>query len=182
MAIEIAAGADGNTWFSDDGTISEIGRIGGGAQAASVRAPSVTGSGQQGTQQVCQGDQWSPWDGMLPSASTYSFDGFQWLRDGGVISGATSQSYTPLAADIAQQLSCTVTVTYALLQTTTSATSAAVTVTPQASDPTGATGATGASGPAGATGAPGKTAASGAQGVPGSPRARTATARPAPDS
>jgi hypothetical protein len=116
IPIGIAAGADGNMWFTDQGTTAEIGRIGLGVQAASVHAPSVTGSGQQGTQQVCQGDQWSPWDGILPSASTYSFDGFQWLRDGGVIAGATSQSYTPLAADVAQQLSCTVTVTYALLQ------------------------------------------------------------------
>jgi hypothetical protein len=58
----------------------------------------------------------------------------------------------PVAGDVGHQLTCTVTVTYALLRTTTSATSAAVTVIPQASGPAGATGQNGPGGPSGATG------------------------------
>ena len=113
----ITAGPDGNLWFTEGGA-SKIGLLGAGAQAASIAAPSRNRSGQQGTQQVCQGDRWSDWAGQQPSVSEYSFDGFQWLRDGSAITGATSQSYTPVAADVGHQLSCTVTVTYALLQTT----------------------------------------------------------------
>ncbi|MGB0091891.1 MAG: hypothetical protein WBP81_05095, partial [Solirubrobacteraceae bacterium] len=62
----IAAGADGNVWFTETNG-DKIGLVGAGAAAASVRAPSVTGSGQQGTQQVCQGDEWAQWAGEPPS-------------------------------------------------------------------------------------------------------------------
>jgi streptogramin lyase len=132
----IAPGADGNLWFDDPDTHRAIGRFGAGAPAASVRAPSVTGSGQQGTQQVCQGAQWSTWAGQLPSVSAFSFDGYQWLRDASAIAGQTAQSYTPPAGDVGHALSCTVTVTYPLLEVTTAATSAAVTVTAPAATTT----------------------------------------------
>jgi hypothetical protein len=156
----IAAGPDGNLWFTENNA-NRIGRIGADAPPASVRAPSVTGSGEQNTQQVCQGDQWSPWDALLPSASTSSFegfpvsnrtDGFEWSRNGSAIAGATTQSYTPVTADVGQQLSCTVTVTYPLLDVTASATSAAVTVIPQNSGPAGTNGTPGPQGSAGAAG------------------------------
>ena len=62
----IAAGADGNLWFTENSG-NKVGLVGAGAAAASVRAPSVTGSGQQGTQQVCQGDEWAQWAGEPPS-------------------------------------------------------------------------------------------------------------------
>ena len=52
----------------------------------------------------------------------------QWLLNGTAIAGATGQSYTPVAADVGKQLSCTVTATYPLLHVTVSATSAAVEV------------------------------------------------------
>ena len=71
---------------------------------------------------------WSTWAGEQPSRSAYAFDGYQWLLDGAAIAGATGQSYTPTVANIGHQLSCKVTVTYALVGTTASATSAAVTV------------------------------------------------------
>src|SRR5207248_2546691 len=109
--VGIAAGPDGNLWFTED-TTSKIGLVGAGVPAPSVRAPSVTGSGEQGTQQVCQGDQWAQWAGQPPSYSAFSFDGYQWLRDGAPIAGQTSQSYTPVAGDVGHQLSCTITVTY----------------------------------------------------------------------
>jgi hypothetical protein len=118
-------------WFTDEGTTPAIGRIGAGAPAASIAAPSVTGSGQQGTQQACQGDRWSDWAGQQPLLTTIpGYPAYQWSRDGTTIAGANSQSYTPVAADVGHSLRCTVTVTYALLGTTETATSAAVTVDP----------------------------------------------------
>jgi len=68
----IAPGPDGNMWFTDDGTVKAIGQIGAGVPAASVVAPSVTGSGQDGTQQVCQGDRWADWAGQQPLPSAIS--------------------------------------------------------------------------------------------------------------
>jgi streptogramin lyase len=149
--LGIAAGADGNLWFTENSG-NKVGLVGAGAAAASVRAPSVTGSGQQGTQQVCQGDEWAQWAGEPPSFSAVAFDGYQWLRDGRPIAGQTSQAYTPSTGDVGQQLSCTVTVTYPLLNVTVSATSTAVTVIPQASGPQGQTGLQGLTGRQGPTG------------------------------
>src|SRR4029079_7898673 len=51
----IWSGPDGNVWFTDQGTTRAIGRIGVGAPAASVAAPTVTGSLQHGTPQSCAG-------------------------------------------------------------------------------------------------------------------------------
>jgi hypothetical protein len=138
-----------------------------GAPAASARAPSVTGSGQQGTQQVCQGDQWAVWAGQAPSYTAFSFDGYQWLRDGTAIAGQASQTYTPSTGDVGHQLACTVTVTYPLLDVTASATSTPLTVIAQASGPPGPAGATGATGATGSPGAAGPTGATGKQGPAG---------------
>ena len=61
-------------------------------------------------------------------ALAFGFDGYQWRLDGNPIAGATGPSYTPTAADVGHQLSCTVTGTYPLLVVTVSSTSAARTV------------------------------------------------------
>jgi len=124
----IWSGSDGNVWFTDQGTIRAIGRIGVGATAASVAAPAVTGSGGVNVPQTCGGDVWSTWAGQQPSHSAYGFDGYQWRLDGSPIAGQTGSSYTPTSADAGHQLSCTVTVTYPLLVVTVSATSATVLV------------------------------------------------------
>jgi streptogramin lyase len=88
--LGIAAGADGKVWFTENSG-KKVGLVGAGAAAASVRAPRVTGSGRQGTQQVCQGDEWAQWAGEPPSYSAVAFDGYQWLRDGRPIAGQTGQ-------------------------------------------------------------------------------------------
>ncbi len=151
----IAPGRDGAIWFGDDGTTIAMGRIDTGEPAASLSPPSVTGSAQEGTQQVCQGDRWSTWGGQQPLLDAFSFDGYTWLRDGVQIAGG--RAYTPVAADIGHQLSCTATVTYPLLgEVTAAATSDPVTVLPQSSGPQGPPGANGADGAQGPPGPAGK--------------------------
>jgi streptogramin lyase len=123
--VNIAPGPDGNLWFTDPGTTKAVGRIGAGVSEALVSPPVVSGGGQAGTSQLCSAS-WSTWASQQPSASLYGFDGYRWLLDGSQI--ATGQSYTPTAANIGHELSCTETVTYPLLDVTTSATSAPLTV------------------------------------------------------
>ena len=167
---EIAPGADGNLWFTDPSqTGGAIGRIGVGASAASLRPPRVTGSAEQGTLQTCQGDQWATWVGPLDTGQQLSVDGFMWLRDG-TPNLHVVQTYTPTAADVGHELSCSVTATYTLLGVTVTATSAGVPVTAPVAGPAGATGPAGPSGgtgAAGAAGGPGPAGAPGAQGPAG---------------
>lgn len=124
----MGTGSDGNVWFTDQGVIKAIGRIGVGAPAASVTPPSLSGTGGVGVAQLCGGDVWSTWAGQQPSHSAFDFDGYRWLLDGSVIAGATGQSYTPSAGDAGHLLSCEATVTHTLFPVTVSATSAAVPV------------------------------------------------------
>ena len=124
----IGTGSDGNVWFTDQGTTKAIGRIGVGAPAASVSAPSVSVSGGVGVPQVCEGDVWSTWAGQQPSHRAFGFDGYRWLLDGSAIAGASGTSYTPTATDAGHLLSCQATVTYTLFPVTVSATSTAVLV------------------------------------------------------
>jgi len=124
----IGTGADGSLWFTDQGKIRAMGRAGSGAPAASVTAPSVSGTDGVGVAQTCGGDTWSSWAGQQPSRSAFGFDGYRWLLDGSPIAGATGPSYTPVAADAGHHLSCRVTATYTLLAVTVSATSADVPV------------------------------------------------------
>ncbi|MGA2471161.1 MAG: hypothetical protein ABSG64_10775 [Solirubrobacteraceae bacterium] len=152
----IAAGPDGNLWFTEASNLSKIVQIGANAPAALNAAPVVAGSGQAGTQQVCEGELWNDWAGQQPLLDAFAFDGYQWNLDGTPIAGQTSEAYTPTSANVGHTLSCTVTATYALQAVTTRATSAAVTVIAQSSGPTGPTGNAGATGPTGPQGSPGQ--------------------------
>jgi virginiamycin B lyase len=170
----ITAGPDGNMWFGNQ-ELFGVDDIGTGTPPASIVAPVVAGSGQQGTQQACEGDRWSNFDEQQPLASAFSYDGYEWLSDGAPIAGATEQTFTPGADEVGHELSCRVTVTYLLSNVTAeplpllnaSATSAALEVVAQNSGPAGATGATGATGPAGSAGATGATGPTGPRGAAG---------------
>ncbi len=116
----VTTGTDGNLWF---GAAGGLGQFGIGAPAASVTAPSITGTDGVAVPQTCGGDLWSTWAGQQPSHDAYIADGYQWLLDGTPISGANSATYTPTTSDAGHQLSCTATVTYPLLEITVSATS-----------------------------------------------------------
>ncbi|MGH2984844.1 MAG: hypothetical protein ACRDK5_11435, partial [Solirubrobacterales bacterium] len=155
--VGIAPGPDGNLWFTDRGATRAIGRIGAGASPASLVAPGVFGSGEEGTQQSCGGDRWATWAGQQPTqnSAASSPPGVQWLRDGAPLGGETAQSYTPVAGDVGHLLACTVAVNYPLLNVTAWATSDSVTVIPQATGPSGPQG---PAGPQGAQGPPGRDA------------------------
>jgi streptogramin lyase len=137
----IAAGPDGNMWFAEqlsiEPTVPEqaIGVLGVGAPAALQAGPTAAGSGQAGSPLTCQGATFSPWAGPEPSLGEFPFDGYRWLLGGSAIPGQSSQSFTPPAADVGGQVSCSVTVTYPLLAVTASATSAAVTLSPAPPSP-----------------------------------------------
>ncbi len=126
--VGIATGADGNLWFTELLT-SKVGLAGAGTPGAVVAAPAATGTPQPGQTLTCQGATWSAWAGQQPAFES-GYDGFQWLLDGGQISGATTQTLTVPAADAGHQLSCRETATYPLVAATVSSTSAAVTVSP----------------------------------------------------
>jgi len=118
----IAPGPDGNLWFTDFGTTKAIGRI---VPEALPSPLAVSGGGQVGTTQLCSAS-WPTWAGQQPSSTLYGFDGYHWLIDGSQV--GVGPSYTPTAANIGHQLSCAQTVTYPLLDVTTSATSASIAV------------------------------------------------------
>jgi streptogramin lyase len=124
----IAAGADGNMWFTDNGATAAIGRVGTGQAAAAVSVPRLSGLAFTGNRLVCSAT-WTDWDGLTPSSSLFSFDGFRWLRDGVALGGTLSSSYTPVEADVGHRLACAASVTYPLpLLVTAVSTSSAATI------------------------------------------------------
>ncbi len=125
--IGIAVGQDGNLWFTE-GAASKIGFVGAGVPAASINAPTISGIATPGSTLTCVGGEWSTWAGSQPSLSAFGFDGYEWLLNGSPVNGATSQTFTPVAADAGQPLSCRLTATYALQSTVALSTSATVEV------------------------------------------------------
>ena len=130
LSTSLVTGPDGNLWLTS-GTFAAptIARIDVGAPAASVAPPKITGSGQQGDPQLCDGAVWSDWAAQQPSMTANTFDGYQWLLDGDPIAGQTAETYTPTVGDLGHRLSCKVTATYTLFPATVSAASDGVTVT-----------------------------------------------------
>ncbi len=122
--VGIATGADGNVWFTETGA-SKVGVVGAGVAGPVATAASVAGAPQVGQTLTCANAVWSTWAGQQPTVN-----GFRWLLDGGVISGAAAQTLSVPAADAGHKLSCEEIATYPLVATTVSSTSAAVTVSP----------------------------------------------------
>jgi len=147
-ALALATGPDGDLWISGVSAagVAEVVQLSLGAPAASIASPEITGSGQQGTAQSCDGARWSDWAGQQPSISAFAEDGYQWLLDGTAIPGQTAQFYTPTAGDVGHELSCKVTATYMVLMSTVSATSASLIVLPGATTTTTSGGGTGGGG------------------------------------
>jgi hypothetical protein len=90
-------------------------------------APSIPSSATQGDSISCDPGSWS---------GSPSF-GFEWLRDGAAIAGATSQSYTVTADDVGKAITCRVTATNAggSAQATSNAVTPAAPPPPPPADP-----------------------------------------------
>jgi hypothetical protein len=95
---------------------------------SNTAAPAIVGAVHVGQQLTCSKGSWS---GSTPQTYTYA-----WLRDGVVLTGATSTTYTPKLADAGHKLSCRVTAKN--LGGGASAASAAVSVPPAPSATTAA--------------------------------------------
>lgn len=133
--LGIAAGADGNLWFTEqDG--NRLGRITSGQQMPFDR-PVISGLPQVGRPLTCTAGLWP----AALSAITR-----QWLRAGSPITGATSQTYTPVADDLGQPLTCRITASFAALLTTAGADSDPVTITTPETGPVGPLGPAGRDG------------------------------------
>jgi streptogramin lyase len=124
--VGLAAGPDAQLWFAE-ARRDNIGRIGTGAAEALLGAPAVSGNAQAGSAQTCAAT-WSSWASLQPSPSLFPFDGYTWLVDGAPV--ATGATYVPTTAQIGLALSCTEVVTYPLMNVTSGAASAPVTVLP----------------------------------------------------
>jgi streptogramin lyase len=124
----IAPGADGNLWFTESNR-NNIARIGAGVLEPLLGSLSVSGNHEALTPQTCAGT-WASWAGLQPSAGLFGFDGYVWLVNGAPVAVGPSPVYTPTMANVGYQLSCAATLTYPLLDVTTSAASAPVAVIP----------------------------------------------------
>jgi hypothetical protein len=91
----------------DDASATVMARGGGGITA--LTPVNVTGTPETG-QQLTAG--WTFFSVFAPTVT------YQWYRSGAVISGATSQNYTPVAADVGKTMSVVVTVAKAGWTTT----------------------------------------------------------------
>ncbi len=93
-----------------------------------MSAPVVRGGPRVGSRLSCGGDTWSSWAGAQPRRDLFGFDGYRWRRDGALLAGSPSATYTPTAADKAHRISCEITVTYPLLAVSVSAASPPVVI------------------------------------------------------
>jgi virginiamycin B lyase len=125
--VGLAAGADGNLWFTES-SVSNVGVLESGIGSASATLPQITGTPAPGATLTCAGATWATWNDLQPSLGANGFDGYAWLANGAAISGATAQTYVPVAGNVGEQLTCRVAATYALPDTTGVATSAPVTI------------------------------------------------------
>lgn len=89
-------------------TDAEVAEIYNGPEPENTVAPTVSGDTAQGSTLTCSPGTWalpSPYASGSNGTITYQY---QWTRDGGDISGATSSTYVTQAADIGTAVGCKV--------------------------------------------------------------------------
>jgi streptogramin lyase len=123
----IAPGADGNLWFTESNR-NNIARVGAGVLEPLVGALAVAGNHEAGTAQACAAT-WATWAGLQP-AIVFGFDRYTFYLNGVPVQSSASPVFIPSLAQVGYQLSCTATLTYPLMNVTTSAASAPVPVIP----------------------------------------------------
>lgn len=99
------AGVDCRSTSLSDAEIAELKN---GPEPENTVAPTVSGDTAQGSTLTCSPGTWalpSPYSGGTNGTITYTY---QWTRDGGDISGATSSTYVTQAADIGTAVGCKV--------------------------------------------------------------------------
>ena len=124
----IAPGADGNLWFTESNR-NNIARIGSGVLEPLVGALAVAGNHEAGTAQACAAT-WATWAGLQPLSTVFGFDRYTFYLNGVPVQSSASPAFTPSLAQVGYQLSCTATLTYPLMNVTTSGASVAVPVIP----------------------------------------------------
>jgi hypothetical protein len=108
----ITPAADGRLWFTDEGSAAALGSVATGMPTAGRVPPRIVGSPRVGSAVTCRAGRFASWAGLAPSASTFRYDGFRWLRNGVALRGHTGQSFTPAPRDRGARLACRETVTY----------------------------------------------------------------------
>lgn len=98
------------TWFSFARSLStsELAQTVAGPEPVNTVAPTVSGDTAQGSELTCDPGTWalpSPFASGSNGTVTYAY---QWTRDGGDISGATSSTYTTQEADVGASVGCKV--------------------------------------------------------------------------
>jgi hypothetical protein len=100
LACEVtAANSEGSASQASEQVVVPAG--GGGTAPQGGEAPTVSGQGALGASLNCSEGTWS--------GSPTPRIGYQWLRDGSTIAGATANTYVLAEADLGQTLSCRVT-------------------------------------------------------------------------
>jgi virginiamycin B lyase len=124
----IATGADGNLWFAESRR-NNIGRIGSGVLEPLLGALAVSGNHEAESVQSCTAT-WASWSSLQPSTALFGFDGYRWFVNGALVASGQLPTYKPTMANVGYPLSCAVTASYPLFDTTTATASAPVTVIP----------------------------------------------------
>ncbi|MBU6279425.1 MAG: hypothetical protein KGN78_09275 [Actinomycetales bacterium] len=122
----LATGADGNVWFVNvvspsSGVFNlQIGTISTGY--GRLLSAKVLGDPKVGSTLTCSKTEGNTWPGIKTR--------YHWLRNGQVIAGAQSRTFTPAKADKGDKIGCRVSVTYGVTLNQLGANAKAVTIKP----------------------------------------------------
>jgi hypothetical protein len=96
-------------WFTDEAGPGGLGSVTTGQGAALLAAPTVASPTSRGGPLRCQVPITTAWARVRPSLHLFGFDGYQWLRAGVPVPGATGPVF---ASSARATVTCRVTVTY----------------------------------------------------------------------